>query len=146
MDWWFVFKFNAESFPGCGGAQRVCAFGGTVERYTSFSQQFAYASSEDHALQPGGGCIGDTTADPLGATFGQVYNGTYYYVLWNDQFYGNPLENRGAPAGHSKGMLAWNGEGKGMVLSGIDAILAGVGQLDGASQNRWKYAGVRGGQ
>ena len=28
VDWWFVFKFNAESFPGCGGAQRSCPFGG----------------------------------------------------------------------------------------------------------------------
>ncbi len=61
VDWWFVFKFNAESFPGCGGAQRTCPFGGAVERYRSFSQQFVFASSADRTLQPGGGCIGDTT-------------------------------------------------------------------------------------
>lgn len=116
VDWWFVFKFNAESFPGCGGAQRTCPFGGAVERYRSFSQQFVFASSADRTLQPGGGCIGDTTMDPLGATFEEVYNGTLFYVLWNDQFYGDPLPNKDAPAGHSKGMLAWNSAGNGMVL------------------------------
>jgi Deoxyribonuclease II len=116
VGWWFVFKFNAQSFPECGGAQRACLFGGTVQRYKSFSQQFVFASSADHSLQQGGGCIGDTTADPLGATFGQVYNGSFFYVIWNDQFYGDPLQNKDAPAGHSKGLLAWNTNGSGMVL------------------------------
>lgn len=64
----------------------------------------------------GGGCIGGTTTDPLGATFAQVYNGKFFYVLWNDQFYGDPLPTKGAPAGHSKGMLAWNKDGNGIVL------------------------------
>jgi hypothetical protein len=116
VTWWFVFKFNAQAFPECGGAQRTCAFGGAVQRYHGFSQQFVFASSADHSLQTGGGCIGDTTADPLGATFGQVYNGSFFYVIWNDQFYGDPLENKDAPWGHSKGMLAWNNNGTGMVL------------------------------
>jgi hypothetical protein len=116
VDWWFVFKFNAESFPQCGGVQRTCAFGGTVQRYRSFSQQYVFASSADHTLQPGGGCVGDATTDPLGATFDQVYNGAFFYVIWNDQFYGDPLPNKDAPAGHSKGMLAWNSDGNGMVL------------------------------
>src|SRR5271166_4172496 len=78
VDWWFVFKFNAESFPGCGGIQRTCLFGGTVQPYKSFSQQFAFASSADGTLRPGGGCAGDTTTDPLGATFDQVYNGKFF--------------------------------------------------------------------
>jgi hypothetical protein len=116
VDWWFVFKFNAASFPGCGGAQRTCPYGGAVERYKSFSQQFVFASSADPTLQQGGGCVGDTTADPVGATFGQVYNGWFFYVIWNDQFYGDPLKNKDAPAGHSKGMLAWNSAGSGMVM------------------------------
>src|SRR6202012_1290285 len=115
-DWWFVFKFNAASFPGCGGSVRTCPFGGEVARYQSFSQQFVFASSSDHSLQSGGGCVGDTTSDPLGATFDQLYNGTFFYVIWNDQFYGDPLQNKDAPAGHSKGLLAWNGDGSGMVL------------------------------
>ena len=116
VDWWFVFKFNAESFPGCGGAQRTCPFGGTVQHYRSFSQQFVFASSANPSLQQGGGCLGDSTFDPLGATFDQVYNGAVFYVLWNDQFYGDPLPNQDAPAGHSKGLLAWNSDGNGMVL------------------------------
>lgn len=116
VDWWFVFKFNAQSFPGCGSPHRVCLFGGTVQPYWSFGQQFALASSANETLQPGGGCIGDSTTDPLGATFNQVYNGNSYYVLWNDQFYGDPLQIQYAPWGHSKGMLAWNGDGDGVVL------------------------------
>jgi len=32
VTWWFVFKFNTHSFPGCGGdAQRECLFGGDVQ-------------------------------------------------------------------------------------------------------------------
>ncbi|MGA2259393.1 MAG: deoxyribonuclease II family protein [Thermoguttaceae bacterium] len=117
VDWWFVFKFNAESFPGCGGGgQRACPFGGTVQPYNEFSQQFAYASSVDPTLRQGGGCIGDTTTDPLGATFQQVYDGNFFYVLWNDQFDGDPINTQSAPAGHSKGMLVWNNDGNGFVL------------------------------
>src|SRR4051794_11965277 len=31
--WWFVFKFNAKSFPSCGATTvtRSCPFGGTVQ-------------------------------------------------------------------------------------------------------------------
>ena len=116
VDWWVVFKFNATSFPECGGAHRICSFGGTVQPYESFGQQFVFASSADSTLRQGGGCAGDTTSDPLGATFDQVYNGKFYYVLWNDQFYGDPIETQFAPWGHSKGMLAWNDAGDGMVL------------------------------
>jgi hypothetical protein len=117
VDWWFVFKFNAESFPGCGGtAQRACPFGGKVQPYKHFSQQFAFASSADHTLKRGGGCVGDTTIDPLGATFNQVYKGSFFFVLWNDQFYGDPMSTESSPAGHSKGMLAWDKNGDGFVL------------------------------
>ena len=116
VDWWSVFKFNAESFPACGGAQRTCLFGGTVRPYKHFSQQFVYASSADSNLRKGGGCLGDATTDPVGATFDQVYNGHFFYVLWNDQFYGDPMDTDSAPAGHSKGMLAWNSNGEGMAM------------------------------
>jgi hypothetical protein len=58
-------------FRAAGTAQRACPFGGKVQTYKHFSQQFAYASSADHKLQQGGGCVGDTTTDPLGATFNQ---------------------------------------------------------------------------
>jgi Deoxyribonuclease II len=117
VDWWFVFKFNAETFPNsCAGPQRACPFGGAAQSYRQFSQQFAYASSASHTLQQGGGCLGGTTADPLGATFNQVYNGNFFYVLWNDQFYGDPMQTEPAPWGHSKGMLVWGQNGNGFVL------------------------------
>ena len=65
VDWWFVFKFNAASFPGCGGGNnesRECPFGGDVQTY-AFGQQFVYASSLNQILQKGGGCLGGTTTD-----------------------------------------------------------------------------------
>ncbi len=117
VDWWFVFKLNAGPFPGCAdSAQQACPFGGTVHAGEKFSQQFAYASSANHTLQKGGGCLGDTTTDPVGATFDEVYNGHSFYVLWNDQFDGDPINTKGAPAGHSKGMLAWDAAGDGVVM------------------------------
>lgn len=123
VDWWFVFKFNAATFPGCEGtAERACIFGGTVQDYKGrFSQRYVYASSESAALQNGAGCLGDTLNDPVGATFDQVYNNSYYYLIWNDQFYKDPLikgcaESCGSPWGHSKGMLAWNDDGEGFVM------------------------------
>jgi len=121
VDWWFAFKFNAATFPECGGAARACPFGGEPHHYRSFGQQFAYASSETPTLRQGAGCAGDTTADPLGATFDEVYNGPYYFVVWNDQFYDDPpipgcSKNCASPWGHSKGLLAWNDAGEGLVL------------------------------
>ncbi len=117
VNWWFVFKFNSASFPGCGGsAQRACLFGGTVQKYMHFGQQFAFASSDNTTLKQGGSCLGDTTVDPLGATFNQVYKHKLFYVIWNDQFYGDPVANASSPAGHSKGMLAWDKDGNGFVL------------------------------
>jgi hypothetical protein len=117
VEWWFVFKFNAEAFPqSCAAPQRACPFGGHVQPYQQFSQQFVYASSTNHTLQQGGGCLGGTTTDPLGATFNQVYNGNFSFVLWNDQFYGDPILTEGGPWGHSKGMLAWDQNGNGLVL------------------------------
>lgn len=125
VDWWFAFKFNSASFPRCNaGAVRTCLFGGQVQSsWTSFSQQYAFASSESKTLHAGTGCAGDTTADPVGATFDEIYNGTFNYVVWNDQFYQDPqLTACGAnnscssPWGHSKGMIAWNDSGDGIVL------------------------------
>lgn len=122
VDWWFVFKFNSKVFPGCGGsATRACPFGGQVQSYSNFGQQFAYASSASPTLQQGNGCAGDTTDDPIGATFDEIYNGSYHYVIWNDQFYDDPdikgcSESCGSPWGHSKGMVAWNDAGEGLVM------------------------------
>ncbi|SRR5260221_8332976 len=128
VDWWFVFKFNAKSFPNCSGnAQRACLFGGSVQQYKAFSQQFVYASSKFPKLQQGSGCAGGSVSDPIGATFDEVFNGSLNYVLWNDQFYGDPaIKAPGcssgpkgqcqSPWGHSKGMLAWNKVGDGLLM------------------------------
>jgi hypothetical protein len=81
VQWWFVFKLNSKAFPACGaGFERTCAFGGTVQKYKKpYGQQFVYASSENPTLQQGSGCVGETTTDPVGATFAQVYSGTCHY-------------------------------------------------------------------
>jgi Deoxyribonuclease II len=122
VDWWFVFKFNTAASPACrGSATRQCLFGGEVQQYKAFSQQYVFASSGNPSLQEGSNCAGDTTGDPIGATFDQVYNGSFHYVIWNDQFYDDPpiagcTKECGAPWGHSKGLLAWNEAGEGFVM------------------------------
>jgi hypothetical protein len=122
VDWWFAFKFNGAAFPGCpAGAVPQCPFGGQPQNYRYWSQQFAFASSQQPSLQKGAQCIGDTTADPVGATFSQIYNGQFHYVLWNDQFKGDPRiggcsGDCSSPWGHSKGALAWNDAGTGLVM------------------------------
>jgi len=124
VDWWFVFKFNASAFAGCGGSgayPRQCPFGGDVQPY-NFGQQFVYASQEAPTLQRGQGCVGETVTDPVGATFDQIYNNSsLFYVIWNDQFYDDPDitgcgEACKSPWGHSKGMLVWNSDGEGFVM------------------------------
>jgi hypothetical protein len=124
VDWMLAFKFNAASFPGCSDDGVTPAvgstgiFGGVVDAYKNgHSQQYVFASSKSPKLVKGEGCLGATLTDPLGATFAQVYNNPgYFYVLWNDQFYNNPIKNEGSPMGHSKGMLAWNEDGEGFVM------------------------------
>lgn len=78
VDWWFVFKFNGATHPGCDG-DPTCPFGGTVRDYKG-GQQYVYASSRHPSLEKGTGCIGATSSDPVSATFDQVYNGSYSYV------------------------------------------------------------------
>lgn len=123
VDWMFAFKFNDGSFPGWDdgimppyGTPGI--FGGTVDDYPEgLSQQYVFATSNNPTLVKGKGPLGATLTDPLGATFAQIYHMPgYFYILWNDQFYGNPIETQGAPAGHSKGMAAWNEDGEGFVL------------------------------
>lgn len=125
--WWFVFKLNAKSFPSCGGASRACPFGGEVQTtatYSKFGQQFVFATNENPELEQGtSGCLGDSTQDPVGASFDEIYNGNFYYAIWNDQPYGNPNisactsnGNCGGSWGHSKGIVAWNDDGEGFVM------------------------------
>ena len=127
VDWWFVFKLNSQAFPQCGnGDTRSCPFdvGGVPNPgFKQFGQQYAYASSEHPGLQDGGQeCLGTTKQDPVGATFDEVYNGSFHYVVWNDQPYEDPVMGCGksdscsGPWGHSKGILAWNDDGNGFVM------------------------------
>ncbi len=118
VDWVFIFKFNAADFPECKGKRPDPGiFGGKQKEYKGkFSLQYVYASSDNPKLKKGTGCLGNSLSDPLGATFAQIYFGNYYYVLWNDQFYGKPIATKGGPWGHSKGAIAWNDKGEGMVL------------------------------
>ena len=124
VDWFFVFKFNSESFPGCDNPPVVGSagiFGGNVFAYAQGkSQQYLVASSEHPMLEKQSICLGATDNDPLGSTFAQVYlTNKYNYVIWNDQFYSDPQEfglSRSAPWAHSKGMLAWDTKGSGFVL------------------------------
>jgi hypothetical protein len=86
-----------------------------------FGQQYAFASSESPSLKQGNDCAGDTTADPVGATFDEIYNNSFHYVIWNDQFYDDPpikgcTTECGAPWGHSKGLVAWDDAGEGLAL------------------------------
>lgn len=128
VKWWFVFKLNAAVFPGCvDSTAATCPFGGTPRSYQR-GQQYVYASSADTSLKKGSGCAGETTSDPIGATFNKIYNGSYHYVVWNDQFKGDPAidythctgsgqkQECGAPWAHSKGMVAWDDAGNGLVM------------------------------
>jgi hypothetical protein len=55
-------------------------------------------------------------ADPIGATFDEIYNGSLHYVVWNDQFYDGCTRECRGPWGHSKGIVAWNDAGDGLVI------------------------------
>src|SRR5262249_38740836 len=89
-DWRVGFKCHTKTFLGCGDNDgRECRFGGEPQAY-DFSQQFVYASSADKHLQKGQGCAGATPSDPLGATFASIYDNDFYFIIWNDQFYGDP--------------------------------------------------------
>jgi hypothetical protein len=116
-DWVFVYKFNASTFPT--PKDKDCVFGGTPDDRKS-SQAFAVASSDVPQLVSGTGLIGTSLADPVGATFNQIYNGNLNFIIWNDQFYGDPRLKCGVNCtgrwGHSKGVLAWDDAGNGLVL------------------------------
>lgn len=134
VDWWFVFKFNAKSFPQCpAGAQMQCPFGGKEQSYTR-GQTFAFASNAQPQLAMGSTCVGETGADPLGATFGEIVNGKRFYVVWNDQFYSDPelpgcSDSCSAPWGHSKGVLAWDASGNGLLIQVTTPSWPGGGRL-----------------
>lgn len=118
VEWFFVYKLNAASFPTTG-QQTNCIFGGTPD-HKKASLAFASASSAFGALVSGTGLVGTSLNDPVGATFNQIYHSTLNFILWNDQFYGDPRLRCGKNCtgrwGHSKGILAWDDAGNGVIL------------------------------
>jgi hypothetical protein len=135
VDWWFVYKFNAKNFPACTSKDeddddRTCPFGGKPQSYNN-SQHFVFASSEKGSFTESEGCAG--TTDPVGTTFEQIYDGKFRYLVWNDQFYGEPKVHAcsgnscGGPWGHSKGVLAWNDDGEGVVVQVTTPSWPGLG-------------------
>src|SRR6266536_212179 len=146
VEWWFVFKFNAQAFPGCGGsATRHCIFGGDVQEYSKFGQQYVYATG-GKGLKKGTNCLGDSTKDPVGATFEQVYSMSLHYVIWNDQFYSDPdipgcSTFCAAPWAHSKGMLVWDDDGAGFVMQVTTPNWPGAGSKTTPRQNNGNTLG-----
>jgi hypothetical protein len=133
-DWIFVYKFNTRAFPHCAdNADRSCPFGGKPMTYRSgWGQQYVYATKDHPALQEGSECVGDSEKDPVGATFEQIYDGGLNFVVWNDQFYNDPkIAGCGtscpSPWGHSKGVLAWDNDGSGLVLQVTTPSWPGAG-------------------
>ncbi len=124
VDWWFIFKLNPAEEEGVTkpkGMKGIFDVPGWKRpsykaKGLDFSQRFLVASSNSPAIKHGKGILGTSVNDPLGATFDQVYNGSGYYVIWNDQFYKDPRSNAGGPYGHSKGMVAWDDDGNGFVM------------------------------
>lgn len=93
-----------------------------------FGLQYILASRGLHGttqpLQLHSDCIGNGE-DPLAKTFQQIYSGAASnYVLWNDQFYDDPVPDIDPPCvkycakpwGHSKGFMAWQEDGTGFVV------------------------------
>lgn len=124
VPWWFAYKFSSSAFAGNrNDPDRACPFGGTPMR-RSYSQRYVFATQASSALVDGPGLIGTSDKDPLGATFARIYRGNFYYVVWNDQFKGDPkidasscsATDCASPWGHSKGVLAWDQSGNGVVI------------------------------
>ena len=115
-DWVFAYKFNSSTFDTHGQVIQ-CIFGGTPASGPA-GQAYAEASSAFGALVSGPGLIGTSPNDPVGATFSEIYNGELNFVVWNDQFYGDPKIACGKCSkwGHSKGVLGWDSAGNGLML------------------------------
>lgn len=127
VDWWFAFKFATTGFEGCSGELR-CIFGGEPQNDRKYGLKFV--SSQSVAGRTSGldfqeTCLG-SGEDPVAKTFAQVYDGAANYIIWNDQFYEDPKlpnihpkcnqKSCGAPWAHSKGVMAWDKDGKGFLM------------------------------
>jgi hypothetical protein len=128
VTWWFAFKFNdlmPETLRPVSAGD--CPFGGVVntnnnsDKHSNLAYAYAYGDGQTHGLVAGGSRIGWSDEDPLGVTYRNVFEGSYSYVVFNDQFYGDPqISGCGndceAPWAHAKGLLAWDDQGQGLLL------------------------------
>mmetsp|Transcript_93006 Transcript_93006/g.165410 ORF Transcript_93006/g.165410 Transcript_93006/m.165410 type:complete len:570 (-) Transcript_93006:195-1904(-) len=128
VDWWFAFKPTTAAFPECS-SKITCMFGGEAQEYKhGYGLQYILASSaagKTSPMQLHSDCLGNG-ADPVAATFAQVHSSSDVpnYVVWNDQFYDDPVPKIdpacekycGGPWGHSKGVMAWDADGVGFVM------------------------------
>ena len=117
--WAFAYKFNTASFPTTG-TLTSCLFGGTPKGYAS-SQRYVVADFAHSSLRDAPELIGTSTLDPVGATFAKIYESNLNFIVWNDQFYRHPpiagcSESCSGPWGHSKGVIAWDEQGQGIVM------------------------------
>ncbi len=122
VDWWFTFKLNSAHLRDAALPLQEPAFGGTPQTCCSSD-----SSSRLRAVRMGRcsraavGARETPRRDPIGATFDQVYNGTFNYVIWNDQLYDDLTikglhEGMRRAVGALKGMVAWNSTGDGFVM------------------------------
>lgn len=133
-DWIFAYKFNGADFPTNPVAQ--CRFGGTPQTDKG-SQHYAATWSGVGTLVDQPGLIGSELSDPLGATFDEIYNGNLFFVAWNDQFDTHPSlpsckDECPGPWGHSKGILAWDRNGSGLLLQVTTPSWPGAGSSSSA--------------
>lgn len=134
VDWFFAFKLNTAFWPDCKTNANLekCIFGGKPQDYRNgFGLQYllaSHANGKTAPLQFHGDCLG-SGEDPVAQTFKQVFSGKApNYVIWNDQFYGDPIPQIHpacdgftshacpSPWGHSKGVLAWDNDGTGFIM------------------------------
>jgi hypothetical protein len=130
--WVFAFKFNVADFPTTA-TLNSCLFGGAPKSYAS-SQKYVLAYAGSSVLQDGPGLIGTSTMDPVGATFAKIYASGLNFVVWNDQFYRHPPisgcgDSCSGPWGHSKGVIAWDDTGNGVVLQVTTPSWPGSGTM-----------------
>ena len=124
VDWWLALKYKYADkgvVDPCGSVHLTCPFGTSADGVKGArSTGFLYADSTGVPLQAYDkldySCLGQSKDnDPLGETFNQVTN-KYNYVIWNDQFYKDPIITKTGTWGHSKGLMCWTEGGDGIVL------------------------------
>ena len=148
VDWWFVFKFNSAAFPGCRGtATRQCPYGGEVKNYKVFGQQYVFASSESPSLKQGSDCAGDTTAEPIGATFDEIYNSAFHYVILERPVLRRSPHQRmhqrmWCAVGTFKRRRCMEWCGRRASDTGFDPIMASGRECELSTQDRREYFGL----